>query len=127
MTYRIPLRDLEAMFLTVIPPEESTYKRGGWKIEHQRELTPQMQGIWFTCPCHYAANGMSDIGVHKILCWFRDRGVPDDLSPGPGRWTPVGNTIDDLSFDYGQPAHPKSVQADCHFFIKNGHASEDDS
>lgn len=96
-------------------------------MEALRELTPAMQGLFFTCPCHYALNGMSDIGVHKILCWFRDRGVPDDVTPGPGRWWPVGATIDDLSFDYGHPPQPKSVQADCHFFIKNGFASEEDT
>ena len=119
MTYRIPLRDLEAQFVTL--NSERSYN-----IEDQRNLDDRMQGLWFTCPCHFAENGYSDIGVHKILCWFRDRGVPDDVTPGPGRWWPVGTTIDDLSFDYGNPQMPKSVAADCHFFIKNGHASEND-
>jgi hypothetical protein len=118
MGYKIPLRDLEATFVTVAD--------NGWHLEESRELLPTHQGLWFTCPCHYAQNGMSDIGVHKILCWFRNRGVPDSLSPSPGRWTPVGTGIDDLTFDYGVPPVAKSVAADCHFFIKNGMASEDD-
>lgn len=125
MAFKIPLRDLEATFLTIIPLDQSQFKHGGWKIEPQRELTPEMQGLWLTCPCHFAANGNSDIGVHKILCWFRNRGVPDDFSPGPGRWWPVGSTIDDLTFDYGEPAVAKSVQTqgDCHFYITGGFAT----
>lgn len=118
MSYRIPLRDLCARFLAI--------EGDGWRILDTRELTPECQGLWFTCPCHYVMNGNSDIGVHKILCWFRNRSVPDSLEPGPGRWTPVGAGIDDLTFDYGEPAVAKSVQSDCHFFITRGFATEED-
>lgn len=46
------------------------------------------QGILFDCPL---------CGRHSILAWFRDRGVADDESPGPGRWTPTGTDFHDLT------------------------------
>lgn len=120
MTYRIPLAQLDAKFITL--PSDPQQK--GWHVEDSRELIAEWQGIRFTCPCHYVANGNSDIGVHKTVCWFRNRGVPDDLDPGPSRWTPSGTSIDDLTFVPGTPAVAISVQADCHFWIRNGHATD---
>lgn len=51
----------------------------------------EAQGVCFQCPkcCHN--------GGHYVLCWFKDRGIPDDKVPGPGRWTPTGTCIADLS------------------------------
>jgi hypothetical protein len=119
MSYCIPLRDLSATFVTIV--------ENGFHIEESRELTPTVQGLWFVCPCCYAKNNYSDIGVHHILCWFRDRGVPAIMTPGPGRWTPSGTGIDDITFVIGSPPMLYSVQADCHFYIKNGQAVENEA
>lgn len=45
------------------------------------------QGILFLCP----------LGQSSVLCWFKDRGVPDDWEPGPGRWAVSGRDFNDLT------------------------------
>ena len=45
------------------------------------------QGVLFDCPL---------CGGHSILAWFKGK-VPDDASPGPGRWTPIGTSLEDLT------------------------------
>ena len=55
----------------------------------------EANGIFFCCPLCYLANESSIIGTHRIKCWSPD--VPDDAVPGPGRWSIVGTSIDDLS------------------------------
>ncbi len=78
-------------------------------------------GVQFLCPkCFWKNNGPS--GTHSIICWFRDRGVPDDLSPGPGRWNPTGTGLDDLTFvPGGEPAQACSIQThDWHGFVRDG-------
>lgn len=75
----------------------------------------QAQGVLFLCPACFAKNG-GPIGTESVLCWFRDRGVPDDALPGPGRWTASGTGFDDLSLS-------PSVNVDhehWHGFITNG-------
>lgn len=57
----------------------------------------EAQGVLFTCPGCYRRNGNSDIGVHMVLVWFRDRGVPDEAEPKPARWAASGSSLDDLS------------------------------
>jgi hypothetical protein len=59
----------------------------------------EAQGVWFDCPKCYADHGMSNVGVHGVLCWFSDCGIPDDIAPGPGRWLPVGTSLDDLTLN----------------------------
>jgi hypothetical protein len=56
------------------------------------------QGIIFACPKCFIRNG-GLVGTHSILVWFRDRGVPDEADPGPGRWTVSGTGFDDLTLD----------------------------
>ncbi|HSX23078.1 MAG TPA: hypothetical protein VLE97_09915 [Gaiellaceae bacterium] len=56
----------------------------------------EADGVWFLCPKCYAANG-GRIGTHAVLCWFVGR-VPDDVAPKPGRWTPRGTGLSDLTF-----------------------------
>jgi hypothetical protein len=53
-------------------------------------------GLLFLCPVCFKANH-GQVGTHSVICWFRDRGVPDSATPGPGRWVPSGTGFDDLS------------------------------
>jgi hypothetical protein len=84
------------------------------------------QGIIFLCPKCYAANS-GPVGTHSVICWFRGRGVPDDLDPRPGRWTPAGTGLDDLTFVPGDPPMAVSVllAAGCgwHGFVRDGEAT----
>ena len=80
------------------------------------------QGIRFLCPKCYAANN-GPVGTHMVLCWFADRGVPAEASPGPGRWRPSGDSIETLSF-VGPGATSVFLQGGCgwHGFVLNGSA-----
>lgn len=79
-------------------------------------------GIRFLCPKCYGIAA----GVHSVICWFEGR-VPDDVRPGPGRWTPAGSTYADLSFVPG-PRGSASVQlkGGCawHGFVTNGNVTD---
>ena len=70
------------------------------------------QGILFDCPL---------CGRHSVLAWFKDRGVPDDAEPGPGRWTPTGSGFNDLTL---MPSINLDVKPDSpckwHGWVKNG-------
>lgn len=68
----------------------------------------EADGISFVCPKCFHAHGRKLEGVHSITCWFRGR-VPDDIDPGPGRWTPAGTGVKNLSFIAGLPPRPRSV------------------
>jgi hypothetical protein len=63
-------------------------------------------------------------GAHFVLCWFKDRGVPDTQDPKPGRWNPSGTGLHDLTF---VPPGAVSVLltggCDWHGFVKNGDAT----
>jgi len=76
------------------------------------------QGVMFDCP---------KCGAHSVVCWSRSRGVPDDVSPGPGRWLMVGTSIDDLTLNADPPSSARSVQlkSGCmwHGFVTNGDAA----
>ena len=81
------LTELEATFRKII--DERT----------DQEDVPfsEAQGVRFLCPKCFAENGNSAVGVHSVICWFRDRGVPDDRTPGPARWPASGTGLDDLT------------------------------
>lgn len=97
------------------------------------QLTPQTiyrrvasladaHGLLFLCPKCFVDN-KGKVGTHSVLCWFVGK-VPDDLTPKPGRWTPQGTCLDDLTF-VPSPGHSNSVLltgAGCgwHGFVKNG-------
>lgn len=53
-------------------------------------------GLMFLCPKCFSANG-GPVGTHSVICWFVGR-VPDDIDPKPGRWTPSGTCLDDVTF-----------------------------
>ncbi len=78
------------------------------------------QGIRFLCPkCFRANNG--PVGTHSVICWFRDRYVPDDADPRPGRWQVIGTGYHDLTL------HPSILLpgSGCqwHGYITNGQAT----
>lgn len=56
----------------------------------------EADGVWFLCPKCFAANN-GPIGTHAVICWFVGK-VADDVDPKPGRWTPTGTGLDDLTF-----------------------------
>jgi hypothetical protein len=56
----------------------------------------EADGVWFLCPKCYAEKGGA-VGTHTVICWFVGK-VPDDIDPKPGRWTPTGTGLSDLTF-----------------------------
>ena len=107
------LRQLEAKFLKIVDEK-------GWDCE-EVDLA-DAQGIRFLCPkCFVKNNG--PVGTHSVICWFANRGVPDDLSPKPGRWNPSGTGLDDLTF-VGPGAASVFLLGGCgwHGFVKDGSA-----
>jgi hypothetical protein len=110
------LTELKACFLRL----DSSDPKSMW-----RDATlADAHGIILLCPVCFAKNGGS-AGTHSVICWFRHCGVPDDLDPKPGRWTPQGTGLDDLTFVAGEPPMACSVLltgpgCGAHFFIKNG-------
>ena len=85
----------------------------------------EADGLSFLCPACLDAHGDDDVGTHSVMCWFVGR-VPDDVSPKPGRWTPAGSTIADITFI---PSAGRSVSilltgdgCKWHGHIRNGRA-----
>jgi hypothetical protein len=77
------------------------------------------QGVQFLCPKCFVEKGGKE-GVHLVRCWAPDRGVPEHLTPKPGRWRLVGTGLHDLSL----VAEPTSIQllAGCrwHGVVRDG-------
>lgn len=112
------LRELKAQFLR--------YDRRPDGVFYQKvDTLAEADGILFVCPKCFAEKH-SVVGAHSVICWFRGK-VPDDATPGPGRWTPAGSGYDDLSFVPGSPPMMRSVQLNggCqwHGFVQNGEAN----
>jgi len=106
------LRELDAEFLK--------REDGGYRMVATLQ---EADGITYVCPQCFVNKGNAVVGAHHIIDWFRGK-VPDDASPGPGRWTPSGTGIDDLTFVPGDPPMMTSVrlQGECnaHYHVKNG-------
>lgn len=92
------LRQLQGMFIK---------HEGGGSFRLVNTLQ-EAQGMMFLCPKCFESNG-GPVGTHAVICWFRNCGVPDNVTPGPGRWTPSGTGLDDLTFVPGEPKMPCSV------------------
>lgn len=111
------LRDLDAELLWKLEFDEATQSKDSYSWGCP-DLA-QAQGIMFRCP-------LPGCG-HMVICWFEGRGVPEWITPGPGRWTPSGTSIDDLTFVPGNPPKAVSVllQGGCnwHGFVRNGEAT----
>lgn len=108
----ISLRDLDATFT----------KRLDERSRRTDVPMAEADGVDFLCPKCFAANG-GPVGTHRVICWFAGR-VPDDATPGPGRWIPSGTGLDDLTF-VGPNAASVLLQGGCawHGFIRNGEAT----
>jgi hypothetical protein len=107
------LRDLEARFLIITGPDTMKYV----------DALEGAQGVMFVCPkCMHDLG--TRVGAHSVICWFADRGVPDDRNPKPGRWVPSGTGLDDLTF-IGPAAASVLLTGGCqwHGFIRNGEAT----
>ena len=104
------------MKLTELEPRWLRHSETGWFEHDDGTLTvATAQGIAFLCPrCFRAKNGPR--GVETIAIWFRDRGVPPDEIPGPGRWTPSGTSFADLSLT----PSINSGNEHWHGFVTNG-------
>lgn len=77
--------------------DDDTYERTG-PVEYIPivDTIAEADGLMFLCPKCCAANGGA-VGTHRVICWFVGR-VPDDVDPKPGRWTPRGTSLSDLTF-----------------------------
>lgn len=114
------LLDLAARFLR-------WEKRADGHTYHVRvETMAEAQGIEFLCPQCFAANGGA-VGTHRVVCWSRSRGVPEDARPGPGRWKLDGTSLADLTLNADPPATARSVQlnggCNWHGHVTNGDAA----
>lgn len=110
------------MRLTELEPEFVVLTENGYR--HVPTIV-EAQGLMFLCPSCFAKNN-GPIGTHMVLCWSRSRGVPDNVTPGPGRWMLVGTSFEDLTLDGDPPGNPSSVNlgaGEWHGHIKNGEIS----
>jgi hypothetical protein len=104
------LADLEAHFIRIKEPG---------RLYETVDSLEAAQGVQMLCPrCFHEKGGA--VGCHSLLLWFAGRGVRDEEIPGPGRWTPVGTGVGDLTFT--NPGGPFSVMLNGHLhgFIENG-------
>lgn len=114
------LTDLHARFVAVVPRDDG--------IRSHREVgsISEAQGVRFSCPLCVSRSSDGLRGVHDVICWSADRGAPDGLAPGPGRWSLVGTGLNDLTLN-GERGKSRSVllTGGCgwHGFITNGEAS----
>lgn len=112
------------MKLTELEPEWVRYvdEAHRQRLEDPATLA-DAHGILFLCPvCFKFKDG--PIGTHSVLCWFRDRGVPDSAQPGPGRWAVSGTGFADLTLQPSVQLLPPEMkcgdQPAWHGFITNG-------
>lgn len=98
-------------------------RRDGRQLSVTVDTLAEAQGIQFLCPMCFAKNN-GPIGTHAVKCWSRSRGVPDDVSPGPGRWAMEGTGFQDLTLNADPPGTARSVwlTGGCgwHGFVTNG-------
>lgn len=102
---------------------EFVRRSGDGGIYHPVDSILEAHGLMFLCPKCFIANG-GKVGTHRVICWSRSRGVPDDARPGPGRWALVGSGYHNLTLDADPPNTARSVLllGGCawHGFITNG-------
>ena len=112
------LTDLSPKFLVAESPT----------VSRHTDSIIEAQGVMFLCPECFSANGEKSAGVHRVTCWSRTRGTPDDRVPGPGRWALEGTGYADLTLaaevSDANPEGKRSVQltSGCmaHFHVTNG-------
>lgn len=106
---RLSLAQLEPQLLRLVPGGE---RQGSEVVDH----LAQAQGVWFLCPKCFQVNG-GKVGTHMVMCWFRDRGVPDAVTPGPARWAVSGTSLADLTLS---PSIQLLGGCNWHGFVQNG-------
>jgi hypothetical protein len=116
------------MRLTELEPRFVRYEKRADGVYHVETTNiRKAQGVQFLCPKCFTENA-GPVGTHLVLCWSRSRGVPDDATPGPGRWTLEGTGFDDLTLNGdskegpGKGARSVLLTSGCgwHGFITNG-------
>lgn len=105
--------------------DDDTYERTGpVKCLVTVDTLAEADGVMFLCPKCFAENS-GPIGTHSVICWFVGK-VADDVDPKPGRWTPIGTGLHDLTFvPSAGRSHSVLLMGDCawHGFVANGDAS----
>lgn len=77
---------------------EPTFRRIIDERTDQEEVPfAEAQGVRFLCPKCFVENGHRPEGVHSIVCWFANKGVPAEKIPGPARWPATGTGLHDLT------------------------------
>ena len=127
------LRELEANFLRYERRMETHRFRLPDGTEEERtglstyyitvEKLAEAQGVQVLCPLCFAKNN-GKVGTHAVICWFNNRGVTEDIAPGPGRWNPKGNGLDYLTFIPPGAVSVLLLGEGCkwHGFVANGEA-----
>lgn len=107
------LAELGAEFLRIVDADHT----------ERADSLADAQGVMFLCPKCYEAKG-GPVGVHRVICWFAGRGVPDSQVPTGGRWEPAGSGLDDLTF-VGPAAASVLLNGACgwHGFVRAGSAA----
>ena len=103
------LADLEPQLLRLVPGGE---RQGAEQVD----ALALAQGVWFLCPKCFQANG-GRVGTHMVMCWFRERGVPDTATPGPARWAVSGTGLADLTLS---PSIQLLGGCNWHGFVRGG-------
>lgn len=80
----------------------------------------EAQGVMFLCPKCFAANA-GPVGTHSVICWFRDRGVPADEPPLPGRWDVSGDSLANLTLS--PSVHLTGAGCGWHGWVRGGDAA----
>lgn len=83
--------DLQPEFIALTRTEEPPDR---WSF-HGVQMLEEADGVMFLCPGHFKRNNGAR-GTHSVICWFRGRGIPETLTPGPGRWQASG-TLETLT------------------------------
>lgn len=80
-------------------------------------MRSEADGIKFLCPKCFAANG-GPVGTHSVICW--QPSVPEEVRPGPGRWTMQGDSYDELTLVAGSSSIKLESGCMAHFFVTKG-------
>lgn len=113
----------QSLMLSELDPQFVRHeKREDGEYQVIVDTIEEAQGLRFLCPVCYVTNGGA-IGTHSVVCWSVSRGVPDYISPGPGRWRITGTGLADVSL-MEEPQRSRSVQliSGCcwHGFVTDG-------
>lgn len=104
--------DLEPSFLQLIRTERPC---NTWSFKVVETLA-EADGVMFMCPTHFRKNGGRE-GTHQVICWFKNKNIPAQLNPGPGRWDAKGS-LANLTL-----SPSVNIEGDWHGFIQNGQVS----